>query len=249
MKFRYEYRTSDNVKHDGIVNAADKDAAFAVLRSQGIRPSRMAEAPGFFNKLFGKGKRWIAICALAVALIILLLSYLFTLREFRASQDFQHAQTRRQVIGDVAIIEKGIRTGWSDVFGCEGERFLASFAVPGVPAGVRNVSEDDLMRALTLPMGSQESDGIEARQIRAMVEGMKSELRRYLSRGGSVVAFGARLVERQEEELRYYSMAKNEIENAMKSGLDADAIEALLESKNAKLRKMGIRPISLSNVE
>jgi hypothetical protein len=34
--------------------------------------------------------------------------------------------TRRQVIGDAFLIEKGLRTGWSDVFAHEGERFLAS---------------------------------------------------------------------------------------------------------------------------
>ena len=59
--------------------------------------------------------------------------------------------TRRQIIGDTAIIEKGIRTGWADVFDLEGERFLASFAIPGVPAGQRSTTVDEIRKALDAP--------------------------------------------------------------------------------------------------
>lgn len=76
MKFNYEYRTSDNKLHEGVVSAASRDDAFAVLKARGIRPGRVTEAPGVFNKLFGKGKRWIAIVALAVALAIAVISRL-----------------------------------------------------------------------------------------------------------------------------------------------------------------------------
>ena len=64
MKFIYQYRTPDNVQHEGTICAATKDAAYDQLRARGVRPGRMVEAPGLFNKLFGKGKRWIAIGAL-----------------------------------------------------------------------------------------------------------------------------------------------------------------------------------------
>ena len=53
MKFFYEYRTRDNERRSGEVNAADREAAFALLKSQGIRPSRLNEAPGLANKLLG----------------------------------------------------------------------------------------------------------------------------------------------------------------------------------------------------
>ena len=69
MKFNYEYRTSDNVRHTGVIAASDREAAFAALKAQGIRPGCLAEAPGFFNKLFGKGKRWLAIGVLGAALV------------------------------------------------------------------------------------------------------------------------------------------------------------------------------------
>ena len=70
MKFNYEYRTSDNRLHEGVIRSANREEAFAVLKARGIRPGRVVEAPGFFNKLFGKGKRWLAIVFLAVALIV-----------------------------------------------------------------------------------------------------------------------------------------------------------------------------------
>ena len=59
--------------------------------------------------------------------------------------------TRRQIIGDTAIIEKGIRTGWTDVFELDGERFLASFAIPGVPAGQRSTTVEEIQKALDSP--------------------------------------------------------------------------------------------------
>lgn len=72
MKFNYEYRTSDNKLHGGVVRAASREDAFSTLKARGINPARVTEAPGFFNKLFGKGKRWIAIGLLAFALALAL---------------------------------------------------------------------------------------------------------------------------------------------------------------------------------
>ena len=161
------------------------------------------------------------------------------------TSDFLLSPTRRQVIGDAAFIEKGIRTGWSSVFPHEGERFLASFAIPGVPAGQRNSTEEEVRQALTRKCDIEIEDGIETRQIKAMVEGMKQELRAYLAAGGSVVGYGHRLVERQESEIAYYERAKNEIEAACASGAAADKVLSLWESKNDELRRMGIRLVPL----
>ena len=71
MKFLYEYRTSDNAKHSGTICAASRDAAYAAIKELGVRPSRVVEAPGFFNKLFGKGKRWLAIGVLGASCLVL----------------------------------------------------------------------------------------------------------------------------------------------------------------------------------
>lgn len=70
MKFRFEYRTSDNVLHRGEIAAPDRESAFARLKEQGIRPARLEDAPGLGNKIFGKGKRWLAIALLAILVLV-----------------------------------------------------------------------------------------------------------------------------------------------------------------------------------
>lgn len=244
MKFIYQYRTPDNKQHRASIKAASKEAAYAILKAQGIKPSRVEEAPGFLNKLFGKGKRWIAIAVLAVIALAAIMFSLDARRTVRVVHEFDDI-TRRQVIGDTAIIEKGIRTGWSDVFAEEGERFLASFAIPGVPAGQRNTKVDEIEAALSRRIEVEETDGIEARQIKSMVEGMKQELRQFIVDGGTIVEYGQRLVARQEQELGYYNRAKSEIDTAHRSGMGQAHVVELWEKRNASLRRMGVKLIPL----
>ena len=61
MKFFYQYRTRDNISHDGEISASTLDDAYAALKAKGIRPGRVVEAPGFLNKLLGKGKRAVIV--------------------------------------------------------------------------------------------------------------------------------------------------------------------------------------------
>ena len=86
---------------------------------------------------------------------------------------------------------------------------------------------------------------MEAKQIKSMVEGMKDELRGYLAGGGSIAQYGERLVERQEQELSYFRRIKEEIENAAKSGISEDELEAKWKAGNAELRNMGIRLVPM----
>ena len=106
MRFLYEYRTSGNEPRRGEIRAADRDAAFAELKARGIRPSSVREAPGFFNWLFGKGKRWIAICALACAVCGLIAFFASVKEEIEVGAAFGNT-TRRQVIGDAAVVQIG----------------------------------------------------------------------------------------------------------------------------------------------
>ena len=247
MKFLYEYRTPDNAKHDGVICASDRENAYALLKKQGVKPCRFEEAPGVFNKLFGKGKRWIAIVALTVLCGILAV---VVMREGGGAVGLDatlDSPLRRQPLGDAAVIDRGIRTGWAEVFDLEGERFLASFAVPGVPAGQRSTTEGEIRKALESPLRRSPDDGIEARQIRAMVEGMKDELREYLADEGTIAEYGRELVRRQEQEIGYYNRVKVELETAMKAKVGKREIEDLWERENAKLRKMGIKLIPLPN--
>ena len=252
MKFIYEYKTSGNERRSGEICAASRQDVFAELKKQGVKPYKVELAPGFANWVQSLGKRTAAILVLGVGCLVLGTFYLRTSKDLTSltsdysslSDKFEN-KTRRQVIGDTAIIEKGIRTGWSDVFAEEGERFLASFAIPGVPAGQRNTTEEEIRAALSRQVEPNESDGIEARQIKAMVEGMKDELREFLRNGGTVKAFGNCLVERQEAELGYYNRTKGELETMKNSGMGDKELEVLWEKRNNELRQMGVKLVPL----
>ena len=41
MKYKYLYQTKDNENREGFVDARNRDAAYALLRKQGIRPYRL----------------------------------------------------------------------------------------------------------------------------------------------------------------------------------------------------------------
>ena len=157
---------------------------------------------------------------------------------------FEAEQTRRQVIGDTAVVDKGILTGWSDVFPDEGERFFASFAIPGVKAGQRNTTVEELNAALGRTVAIEPGDGMEARQIKSMVEGMKAEARAYIAAGGTIVEYGKRLTERQDAEIAIYERAKADFEAAKKTKSD-DELVAYWESLNDQLRNLGIKLLPL----
>ena len=244
MKFIYEYKTSDNKTHTGVVNAVDRQSAFAKLRRSAIRPSKMSEAPGFFNKLFGRGKRWIAITVLGMTVVLVLVRGRFAPPAYDSGLlNSIDSKTRRQVIGDAAVIDEGIRSGWSSVFSSEGDRFLASFAIPGVPAAVSKSTVGNVSNAMVRVVAPVDGDGIEARQIKAIVAGIKDELREYLSDGGTIAEYAQELVRRQEVEIGYYQRAKREIETARNEKRSQRQIRDLIKQRNDMLRKMGIKLI------
>lgn len=257
MKFLYEYRTKANELKSGSVSASSRDDAFAVLKARGIRPSRVTEAPGFFNKLFGKGKRWLAIVVLGALCLVLCVTALSisrsaqsTRHEAQSAMSTFDSPTRRQLIGDVAVIEKGIATGWADVFSADGDRFLASFAIPGHPPAVRTVAESALAAVLTNDMATVESrvprdraQGtlLEERQIRAIVAGMKTEINALLEQGWTLKEVGTALAKRQEQEISYYQRAKSELDAAWNSKMPRQQFMSLWEKRNAQLRRIGVK--------
>ena len=254
MKFTYAYKTSDGVRHEAAMDAESREAVFAALREKGIRPIKVVAADG--SKANGEvrgGKRVTELAVLGAAVVAIVGTVVVGRGLWpRRGEPGVFAQplddmTRRQVIGDTAVIEKGVRAGWADVFETEGERFLASFAIPGVKAGQRSTTEQALQEALARDAGRELRDeGLEARQIRAMVEGMKREARAYIAAGGTIVGYGKRLVERQDAEIAIYERTKAEIEDAKKR-LSSDALVSFWEERNDQLRNLGIRLISLED--
>ena len=251
MKYTYAYKTSDGTRHEATMNAASRDEVFAALRKQGIKAIKVVAGDGSKanGEVRGVRKRVVAALVALVALGVGIVAYFSGTRTggdlgVSVGISFQTDQARRQVIGDAAIIEKGIRNGWSDVFTLEGERFLASFAIPGVKAGQRNTSEKEFAAALENKCVVTDSDSLETRQIKAMVEGMKNEARRYLAAGGTIVEYGKRLTERQDAEIAIYNRVKTDIENARTSMSDEDFM-TYWEKRNDELRNLGIRTVGL----
>ena len=235
------------MRHTGVYAARSKTAVYDELRTKGIKAFGVEPAPGLLNRLGGiVGWRIAIIVLLALGFVAASLAYFWEKAEAPVVEDSVFlSKTRRQIIGDAAVIEAGIKNGWRDVFAEEGERFLASFAVPGVPAGVRTTNANELEKALGRVVQISDDDAMEAKQIKSMVEGMKDELRGYLAEGGTIAQYGERLVERQEQELSYYRRIKEGIESAAKSGIPEDELEAKWKAGNAELRNMGIRLVPM----
>jgi len=251
MKYTYAYKTSDGMRHEATMNAASRDEVFAALRKQGIKAIKVVAADGSKanGEIHGVRKRVVAVLVAFVAVGVGVVAYFSGTRSGddlgdSATTAFATGQDRRQVIGDAAIIEKGIRNGWSDVFELEGERFLASFAIPGVKAGQRNTSEKEFTAALEHKCVVADSDSLEARQIKAMVEGMKNEARRYLAAGGSIIEYGKRLTERQDAEIAVYNRVKADIEKA-RATMTESAFMTYWEKRKDELRNLGIKTVGL----
>lgn len=248
MKFVYAYRDSQNVRHDDVIIASSKDDAFKKVRALGRRPFFVDLAPGFWNRLQAIGKRGAAILILALALIGALI--IVFRRGQPAELDYFDSAMRRYPLGDSALIDEGIRTGWANVFALQGDRFFASYAIPGVVPAIRDATESEIRQALTpeQPSSSVEqldTSSIEARQVRAMVNGVKEELREYLAAGGTITAFCVRLKQRQHEEVSCYQRAKTEIETAVDRGADARSVTEIVNRNNIQLRQLGIRTIPM----
>jgi len=251
MRYTYAYKTSDGTRHEAAMDAPSRDAVFAALRERGIRAIKVVAADGSKSngEVRGIRKRIVAALLLLTAAVAGILSFSLGKVEHPESSvesALFTAQTRRQVIGDAAIIDKGIRTGWSNVFVSEGDRFLASFAIPGANAGVRTTNIEELNRVVNRPIEATSADGLESRQIKAMVEGMKQEARAYVAAGGTIVEYGNRLTERQDAEIAIYKRAEAEVLAAQKT-MSESAFNTLLEQRNDELRNLGIRPITLSD--
>ena len=251
MKYTYAYKTSDGTRHEATMVAKNRDDVFTELRKQGIKAIKVVAADGSKanGEVRGVRKRVVAALVALVALGVGIVAYLSGTRSGgdlsgSVATAFATGQNRRQVIGDAAIIEKGIRNGWSDVFTLEGERFLASFAIPGVKAGQRNTSKKEFTAALENKCVVTDTDSLEARQIKAMVEGMKNEARRYIAAGGTIVEYGKRLTERQDAEIAIYNRVKTDIENARASMSDEDFM-TYWEKRNDELRNLGIKTVGL----
>lgn len=231
-KFHYFYQSKENKNLDGWIVAKSRDDAYAQLRKQSIKP----------YKVVGKDpiawKRWAAIAVLAVALAG---TYAWlALRSEPGAPDEQFV--RHQIYGAESVIRNGISTEWSACGLDEGERYLARYAQPGIKVAYRRKTPETasaVEASLSRHLEVEDSELLEYRQLKQIVESIKDELRAYIKSGGNVDGFLDRLQERQDQEVAYYNAANQELENA-KATMPEDELYNLWAAKNAELRAIGL---------
>lgn len=236
MKFVYHYRTRENEQRSGEISASSRDAAYAALKARGIRPSRVDEAPGILNKLLGRGKRWLAIAALA---LLALASILYARRTTALAQPSDW-EVRSQLYGDPIVIGECEASGWRNVLPTPFDCQLARYAIPGrltsSTTGNGAIAASSLQAAVTgrfavtTPIHISTNDLAEVVKMKRMVNGMKRELADYLAAGGTLSGYLRRLEIRQRAEHGYYLTAKQQ----------AAREPAAWRRINAELRAMGL---------
>lgn len=242
MKFVFGYKTSDNIRKEGVVDAPSRDAAYAKLKADGIRPFKVELAPGFVNRILSLGWRWFAIVVLSAAALGFL-AYAMRMKKAAAmALSPGHYADRHQLYGDPATIEAMESNAFADVFALPGERFLAFFAQPGRAVSVPDVlasgarDAEFLSACLTNSIAFSPEDPREITELKQIVNGIKEELRAYCGGGGDVPGFIRALYARQEEEATIYNRVLNELEG--------NPDPQLWEERNKSLRELGLRTVA-----
>ena len=249
MTFIYEYRTSDNVRHQDSIDAADRESAFGLLKARGIRPGKLVEAPGFFNKLFGKGKRWIAISILCVVCLVLT----FAVWRFRRAEHEGRyaAQYRAQIFGDPFVLQKLSGAGWGETFPDVGEAWLARHAIPGKICDCRKDDgawrveiADALMARKDKPLSIDASDPDELKKMKRIINGMKREFSEYADTRDDAYEYIEKACERCRVEKGVIDDIERDLtkleERFGRSDSNRAEIIAEWDQKNETLRSLGL---------
>jgi len=240
VRFVYRYRTRDNVEHRGEISAATREDAFAAIRALGVKPSGLAEADGFFNKLFGKGKRWLAIVALSIVALIVLVLWLRTKEKMSEVLRRDVESPRHQIYGDPEVMRSMEVAGFSNCLHRVGDRVLAQFAQPGNFVAAKGCGIDDVAAVLSAVVRTDlevsDAECREVRELKQIVNGMRTEMREYLSDGlGSYQSYFGRLIERYRAEKQIHDRVSTELQN--------EKSPEVWSKKNEALRRMGVAVI------
>lgn len=232
MTFLYRYQDGAAVREERIKASSEADA-YSLLRKSGVRPMKVWPAPGFLNRLSALGKRGLAIVVLSAVCGVLSLVLYFALRTPHSALS---AQPRHQIYGDPALMSELRASGYANVFENEGDRILAFYAQPGVLVQPSQANHEALTADATFTVAAD--DPREVRELKAIVLGMKDELRDYLANGiGTPRTYLDRLDARQRKESEIFSLAVD----ALKDKTDPSEYEKV----NASLRRIGLKTIPI----
>ena len=229
MKYRYLYQTKDNENKEGWINAKSRENAYAELRKMGIRPYRVIGDDPINWKPYAAGA---AIVLLATALAAVLL----------VGREDRRPHPRAQLVGDRAVIDAGVYSGWTNVLSSVLDRRLALYAQPGRYVDSPKPTEEEciaLAAALDEPVPYVGGEPPEHRMLKNIVAKMREDMRAYIADGGDVVGYFDFLDERQSQEREFREKALDTVYRA-----PASLRERAWLGVNARLKDMGIEPLS-----
>lgn len=241
MKFRYEYRTSDNVRHSDVVVAKNREAVFSALAKRGIKPGFVEALPDPWRSMR---------ISLGVALIVLLVGVSLELAHFARQEraSIVSSMTRRQIQGNPLVIEQGVAGGWREVFTEPADLHLARYAQPGWR--VRQ-SDDAAWRAQVATnllakchIRFTPDDLPEFRQLKRIVVGLREEASAFITAGGAVETYLALLDERQMQELSYQEKIAEDFLATLETQPETRHYDAWLTC-NRKLSARGLKTIAM----
>lgn len=229
MKYRYLYQTKDNENKEGWIKAKSRENAYAELRKAGIRPYRVIGDDPLNWKPYAAGA---VIVLLATALAAVLL----------AGRENRRPHPRAQLVGDRAVIDAGVYSGWTNVLSSALDLRLAKYAQPGKFVEASKPSEEEctaLLAALDEPVPYVAGEPPEHRMLKNIVAKMREDMRAYIADGGDVAGYFDFLDERQSQEREFRERALDTVYRAPES-----LRERAWLGVNARLKDMGIEPLS-----
>ena len=257
MKYTYAYKTSDGIRHEDTMNASSREEVFIALRAKGIKAIKVVAADGSKanGEIRGVRKRAVVVLVVLAAIGAGVVAYIGGERTGAATAaDPAVSSPRHQIYGDPVIMEGLERGDFKDILPREGDRMLAIFAQPGKAMCARgsnpyrlspeqiatfaDYAKNELAQDKDVTIAAE--DVRETRELKQIVNGLRGEMRDYLSNGnGTPRSFWRRLNERTIQEMRICERTRRELEK--------ETSHEVWEEKNAALRRLGLRTIPNPN--
>ena len=202
--------SSDGLRHEGEMNAPDKDSVYQELRKRGIRAIRVTEriTPIVRKGFAGLRRRdWgLIFGGVAFLVIIAVLAYHEVGRalpqESANDSDLSYAQPQpRRWLNLPSTVE------YDKLFKYRHELYLAYYAMPGIVVAQKIEVNDELIRDFKANLGAgivvDKGDSAEVAELKSIVAGMKEDAKRYLSMSNGISRLVVWLEERQSMEKGY----------------------------------------------
>lgn len=247
--WEYSWKSSDGVRHEGVMAAASKDEVYTKLKEQGIRAIRVSERIVLKGGIRSLRKRdWTIIVAM-LAFTAVGACYFSRksppVTQARSSAPRKTASRSGSVESDVIFVRRTRSQprhqmanvpDASKIFAHSSEVFLAAFAVPGDAQNLPVLTDEiasDFFDAFDDEISLDPNDEKPVADLKRVVIGLKNEAESFLESGKSAQELARWLVSRQRMESSYRSQLQNDVKKGILSTADA----------NSALREAGLREL------